>query len=181
MFALVIRTCAWDEIPLGDNVEMGTCRSLAGALSDAGSGWRESWLPAPSRESKEEELPFQVLCSYCLMFTGVLVSSWSLSPAFGFWRGWSCVWDVIGNFASSFVVSALLCTLPEQWTQWTPVSLGLWSFPGAREGGLLHCWQTRMGSTNQNCLPICPGEKTLPKHMCGDWYQFCAVDRKSVV
>lgn len=76
----------------------------------------------------------------------------SLSPAFCFSRGWSCVWDVIWSFGSSFLVSALICTLPEKGAHCT---LGRGHFQRQGGGG----WQTRMGPTNHNCPGKNPGKK----------------------
>lgn len=106
----------------------------------------ESWLPAPSRESKQEELPFQVLCSCCLMFTGVLLSLTSIL--------------LLKRLELCLGCNLELC-LHGQWSarclSSEHIGTGLIS---TRQGGagLLRWWQTRMGPTNPNCLHICPGE-----------------------
>lgn len=168
MFALVIRTCAWDEIPLGDNVEMGTSRSLARPLGDARLGWREPWLSAPSRESEEEESPFHVLCSCCLMFTGVSLSFTSIL--------------LLKRLELCMGCNLELCFFPhgqcfDVHTTWevNTAALGQGSFPRGREE------EDSSTGGKQGCVlqikTVCTSvlEKTLSKHLWGDWYHFCAI------
>lgn len=140
---------------------MGTSRSLASPLG-VRSGWRKSWLPALSRESKEGEFPFQVLCSCCLMFTGVLLSILLLR------RLKLCLGC---NLELCFVLHGQCFHLHTTWEVSTaPAALGQGAFPRGRDGegsstGGRLGWVLQIKTVCSSVL-----EKTLPKHLWADFY-----------
>lgn len=140
---------------------MGTSRSLASPLG-VRSGWRKSWLPALSRESKEGEFPFQVLCSCCLMFTGVLLSLLLLR------RLKLCLGC---NLELCFVLHGQCFHLHTTWEVSTaPAALGQGAFPRGRDGegsstGGRLGWVLQIKTVCTSVL-----EKTLPKHLWADFY-----------
>lgn len=127
------------------------------------SGWREPQLPAPSRES--------LFCSCCLIFTGVLLSFTSilllkrLELCLGcnlelcfFLHG--CCFDLHTTWEVNTVHR-----LPWDRDHFQGAGMREDSSTGGKLGWVLQCRIV--------CTPVL--EKTLPKHLWGDWYHFCAV------